>query len=933
MLDFPKISELPDPVKLSPPWSWAGHIPFAMWFVQQQKPETIVELGTHTGHSYFAFCQSIKDYNISTRCYAVDTWKGDHQAGYYGEEVYQDVRCHNNELYSNFSTLLRMTFDEARYNFSDASIDLLHIDGLHTYEAVKHDFTTWLPKLSRQGVILFHDITVRHGDFGVWKLWEELSAIYPHLAFDHSWGLGVLFTGDNPKPVILDLIDLWSNPLQQSLFKCLFAEAGSKMEHKRISTLKDQAIAEREHIIASRDFAIAERDHNHKLETNRLTTEIREKEQSIIEHKSALDRVIKELDDKTSWLHDQNVKITNLERELQAIKTSRSWKFIKPARKFSKSLHKRARKLKRMIAAEPVQPSEELESQDYLLWIQTFETCSQEKINLIELEIGSMDQPPLISVVMPVYEPTPAFLDAAINSVRQQVYPHWELCIADDCSPNGQIRKLITMHAEEDSRIRYVFRKENGHISAASNSAIELANGDYIALLDHDDMLHPLALYWNAKEIINHPDAALIYSDEDKIDENGIRTGPYFKSDFNYDLLLCQNMISHLGVYKTSIVKQIGGFRKGLEGSQDYDLVLRTLESIAPRQVRHIPKVLYHWRIHDQSTSLSVDAKPYALIAASAAIQEHLNRTGINAKVVEAIDAPVFSRIRYEHPQAEPLVNIVIVHQNNHSDTLRCISSLLEKTTYRNYILTLLAKRTDGKEIRKLMADFRNTERIKIELVTTGSGYASMTNHAAAKSCSDFLCLLNDNLEIVTEDWLTELVNHAMQPDIGAAGAKIVSKTGTLEHCGIIMGIGGIAGYPHKHQPNRTTGYVGRACLQQRFSALAGGCLVIRHKTFLEAGGMSKVMKNAEPALIDFTLKLTQAGLRNIWTPYAELLIHKDNGKHANGNPIHYNWTTQEIRYIQQRWKHMIEHDPAYNPNLSARNEDFRPAWPPRTCQ
>lgn len=932
MLDFSKIAELPHPQKLSPPWSWAGHIPFAMWLVQQCNPEMIVELGTHTGHSYFSFCQGALESGCNTRCYAVDSWKGDHQSGYYGEEVFNEVSLHNDRHYRHISTLLRMTFDEALNHFNDQTIDLLHIDGLHTYEAVKHDFTSWLPKLSSRGIILFHDIAVRHADFGVWKLWREISSSYPHISFDHSHGLGVLVTGSAPDKPVLELLKLWQNPVDQSLLKGLFASIGMGIELRTHMTLKDVSIMDRDTMIADRDTKISERDQ----QINSCNLVIADRDKKIIVSNLTIEKRDAAIAELNNQIAEKNTLLYEYEAQLKTIKSSRSWQITKPARKLLKSIRKRKKKLDPLFTANKRNEHDESriddEPNDYQLWISTFEPCDSEKLQFIKHEIETMLDPPLISIIMPVYNPSLEFLNEAIGSVRKQVYPHWELCIADDCSPDAKVRDRIKIHAEEDKRIKYLFRKQNGHISSASNSALKLATGDYIALLDHDDQLHPLALYWNAKEIISHPDAALLYSDEDKIDEQGIRREPYFKSDFNYDLFLCQNMISHLGVYKTALVRQLGGFREGMEGSQDYDLALRTLEHIQPYHIRHIPRVLYHWRIHEKSTAQSIEAKPYALTAATIAIQEHLGRTDVEATVTDAPNALVFNRINYTIPEPQPSVEIIILNLGNPDHTFHCVKTLLNKTTYENYTVTIVNAPSGNNKKNINSKEFAADTRIRIITSFISSNYSKLNNRAIAASSANYICLLQNNLEIITPEWLAEMISHAVQKGSGAIGAKIISQENTLVHGGIIMGIGGIAGYPHKHFPNNTTGYVGRGCLQQSFSALGGGCIVVERKKYLAGGGMNNSHLSTEPAQINLSLKLTELGLRNIWTPYAELLLHQTVDPAASKNLYMNKWTDQDIRYMQKTWKKFIQHDPAYNPNLSACREDFSHAWPPRIC-
>ena len=315
----------------------------------------------------------------------------------------------------------------------------------------------------------------------------------------------------------------------------------------------------------------------------------------------------------------------------------------------------------------------------YADWIRVFEADSD------NMDCTHWGSKPTISVVLPVYNTHEPFLRAALDSVLEQSYPNWELCIADDCSTEPHVRTILSEYAQRDSRIRVTYRGSNGHISEASNSALSLATGEWVAFLDHDDVLHPRALQFVAEAIAANPSASLIYSDEDKIDEYDQRYSPYFKCDYNYELLLAQNMISHLGVYRRSLVEEIGGFRPGFEGSQDYDLALRIIERIGSDQVLHLPRVLYHWRAHRGSTSANSEAKPYAYEAARRAVAEHLQRRGVAAKVMPAPEVPTMNRVRYALPDVAPKVSIVICTRDRADLLASCVDSILERSTYRNY--------------------------------------------------------------------------------------------------------------------------------------------------------------------------------------------------------------------------------------------------------
>lgn len=565
---------------------------------------------------------------------------------------------------------------------------------------------------------------------------------------------------------------------------------------------------------------------------------------------------------------------------------------------------------------------------DYGEWVNRYDNITQDVHELLVKQTRKLKFRPLISVVMPTYNPKPEWLVAAIESVRAQVYPNWELCIADDCSTDPAIHEILQRYAGQDNRIKVVLRTANGHISAASNSALELATGEWIALLDHDDLITPHALFWVAREINEHPDAGLIYSDEDKINDQGTRHNPYFKCDWNRDLFFSHNLITHLGVYRASLVKQLGGFRLGYEGSQDYDLAIRCIENLSDPQIRHIPRVLYHWRIHEASTAGSGDAKPYALIAAEKALNDHFARTGVAAKV-ESIGYEY--RVKYTLPDPPPLVSLIIPTRNAHKLVQQCIDSVLEKSTYPNYEILLV---DNGSDNPKSLAYFRSLEknpRIRVIRDERPFNFSALNNLAAAQARGQVLCLLNNDIEVIAPDWLTEMVSLALQSSIGAVGAKLRYPNGDLQHGGVILGLGGVAGHSHKHLSEKSGGYFSRANLIQSYSAVTAACLVIRKEIYDALGGLDE--KNLRIAFndVDFCLRIREAGYRNVWTPYAELYHHESATRGYEDNPEKVARFTREASYMKNRWGDALYNDPAYSPNLTLKHEDFTLAWPPRT--
>lgn len=553
-----------------------------------------------------------------------------------------------------------------------------------------------------------------------------------------------------------------------------------------------------------------------------------------------------------------------------------------------------------------------------------------EKPDLKKLKkfIESFKQSPKISIVMPTYNSNVVWLGEAIESVQNQIYTNWELCIADDASTNSECKTLLKKYKRKDKRIKVVFRKKNGHISSASNSALEITTGEYVALLDHDDKLPEDALFWVVKTINENPSVSLIYSDEDKFDLKGSRSDPYFKCDWNYSLFLSQNLISHLGVYKTRIMKKIGGFRQGYEGSQDYDLALRFIEHIPHKQIVHIPRVLYHWRIHENSTAFRVDKKPYALTSARRAIGEHLERMDISSRV-EILENQMY-RVKYDLPQDLPLVSIIIPTRNNLRLLKKCIKSISHKTEYSNYEILIIDNNSDNQQTLHYLEKLKEKDNISVLRDKRDFNFSAINNKAVKSAKGKYICFLNDDTEVISPNWLSEMVSIAIQKGVGAVGAKLWYPDKTLQHGGIILGVKGIGSHAHKFILKGNGGYFNRATLIQEFSAVTSACMLVSKKVFYEVDGFDE--KNLSVAFndVDLCLKIRELGYRIVWTPYAELYHHESisRGEDKLSNPDQR--FKKENEFMLEKWKKWIKNDPAYSPNLTLEREDFSLAWPPR---
>jgi O-antigen biosynthesis protein len=539
----------------------------------------------------------------------------------------------------------------------------------------------------------------------------------------------------------------------------------------------------------------------------------------------------------------------------------------------------------------------------------------------MKASVAVMPQP-RISIVMPVYNTPKTFLNAAIASVIDQVYPHWELCIADDASTAAHIKPILDAYVAKDSRVKVVYRSENGHISQCSNSALAIATGEFVALLDHDDVLTPDALYEVAVCINQYPDVDFIYSDEDKLDAEGRLSSPFFKPDWCPDSFLSRMYTCHLGVYRRSRIQEIGGFRVGLEGSQDYDLVLRLSERTD--RIFHIPKILYHWRIHPDSAADRVDAKTYAFDASQQALSEALQRRGECGQVFKSPHCSSHYLVRYKI--LEPKKVSIIIPSRNLGEVLgHCLNSIFQKSTYPNYEVVVIDNGSTEQSFFQVVDIWKAQEpqRFVCLPLNIPFNFSKLNNYAVAQTKGDFLLFLNNDTEVITPDWLEGLVEQAQRPSIGAVGALLLYPDDTIQHAGVVVGIGGVAGHSHKYKPVQEAGYFNQIHTINNYLAVTAACLMCKRSVFQEVGGFEESLQIAFND-VDLCLKLVANGYQNIYLPHVQLYHYESKSRGYEDTPQKQHRFRQEIAYMQTTWSTFITHDTCYSPNLSRQFEDYR---------
>ncbi len=943
--------------------AWLEHAPFAFWLVDSLRPSTFVELGTHRGFSYLSICQAVARLGIPTRAFAIDTWEGDEQTGFYGEEVLTELAAYHDPRFSSFSRLVRSTFDEAVSHFEDSSIDLLHVDGLHTYEAVHHDYETWQAKLSSRCVVLFHDTNVRERDFGVHRLFAELRADHPGFEFVHGHGLGLLAPGTDLPSRVKQLLEAETSATLTADIRQVYARLGAavrlEFELGEVQRLVEQErtslggaleargaeIGRLEEELAARTADVAGVEEelaalDEKLRTQRAELAMREEESAA----------------QANSLTVQQAHASELEQLLSVVMSSESWRITAPLRHIGtgarslvagKGVAAHGLLLRRLRTLVPIgaqrylrrrfpamvetmidpavlrpqdvpptsPPGRRFEVQGaYSDAIQArYERWrTRTEPDAIELEAqrrswDTLAAQPLVSIVVPVFDPPVDVLRDTIASALAQTYPKLELCLAN-AGGDPACASLVAEFVERDTRIRQVSLDQNGGISANTNAALHLATGEFVAMLDHDDILSPDALYRVVELIGEEPDVDVLYSDEDRLTADGRRILPFLKPDWSPEFLHSYMWVGHLSVYRRSLLERLGGLRSEFDGSQDYDLMLRAAD--ATDRFAHVPRVLYHWRMVPGSAAAG--GKSDARRSNLAALQDAIDRSGRSARVAEY---PWANRVVFDL-EDRPLVSI-IVPTDDVQNARACVDGIFENTSYDRLEIVVVA---NSNVISALEEQHRSgPANVRFVRYDGVFNFSLKCNAGARESTGEYLLFMNDDVAPIASDWLEAMLQYAQLPEIGGVSPKLLYADDSIQYAGLVSGVPGIVGTAFHPWPRDDGSYHSMALSVRNVSCLTGACMLLRARDFWSIGGWDEVNTPISHSDFDLSYRLAETGLRLVYQPFAELR-HLGHQSRRTAEPDPASVVTRADEgadiYLLHRWGDRVGDDPFYPPGM-----------------
>lgn len=559
-----------------------------------------------------------------------------------------------------------------------------------------------------------------------------------------------------------------------------------------------------------------------------------------------------------------------------------------------------------------VRLSERLEPEEvpYDSWYSQYRITQQE---LEKQKMRKWSRNVQISIVVPVYKTPIPFLKQMIDSVINQSYGNWELCIANASPKEQELHEVLDAYSKKDSRIRVLDLDSNEGIAQNTNAALTMAAGDYIGLLDHDDLLAPNALYEVASALEQDSDIEVIYTDEDKVTTDlSEHFQPNLKPDFNLDLLRSNNYICHFFLVKTSIVHSIGGFRQEYNGAQDYDFIFRSIRGA--KKVHHIPEILYHWRVHKASTADNPASKMYAFEAGRKAIEEDIRQSGDFGEVTLKKDLG-FYQVRYQL-QGEPLISIIIPNKDEKKSLEKCMKSI-RKSSYHNYEIIIVENNSTTEEIKAYYDELQKDERVQVVVWEKEFNYSAINNFGASFAKGEYLLFLNNDVEVITGDWLEQMASNCQRKEVGIVGVKLYYPDNTIQHAGTVIGIGGIAGHMFVNMPRSRSGYMHKASLQMNYSAVTAACMMMKKSVFEEVSGFEEKLSVAFND-VDLCLRCNQAGYLVVYDPYVELYHYESKSRGTEDNPDKVRRFQSEIEFMRTRWEDLLKKgDPYYNKNLS----------------
>ena len=626
-----------------------------------------------------------------------------------------------------------------------------------------------------------------------------------------------------------------------------------------------------------------------------------------------------------SRLAEAESRVADMEQKLSRIKNSVFWKMSKPLRDVIHWMQRTKERIGyygsikgilRKLDAKRIE--RKARAQHGTAGFPTPEEAKRQHETVFSKKIK-------ISILVPLYNTPKKFLTQAIDSVIAQTYGNWELCLADGSdAEHAYVEQICREYSEKDNRILYQKLEKNGGISENTNRCLAMATGDYIGLFDHDDILHPSVLFEYMRAICDE-DADYIYCDETTFHGNSIDNmiTLHFKPDFAIDNLRANNYICHFSVFDRKLLDGMELFRSRFDGSQDHDMILRL--TARAKHVVHIPKLMYYWRSHKESVASDINAKSYAIEAAKGAVADHLQSAGYqNFEITSTKAFETIFRIRYEI-QGNPKISIVIPNKDHLDDLKRCVTSILEKSSYDNYEIIIVENNSVSDDIFRYYDELRGNFRIKIVTYEGEFNYSRINNLGVSKADGEYVILLNNDTQVITLDWMEELLMYAQRKDIGAVGAKLYYEDRTIQHAGVVIGLGAhrTAGHTHYRVSSNNLGYMGRLCYTQNVTAVTGACLMVKKEIYDKLGGLDESFAVSLND-VDFCLRVREAGYLNVFTPFAELYHFESISRGLDDKGAAAQRYNEESERFRQKWRKMLDAgDPYYNPNFSLDRSDF----------